>query len=77
LFFIFAKSLSARVDFALSEALQVGASVAPNPFREQVFRNVENRSFRFDYKFFPRSPSEAQAVKNIIQKNQGKSVVKH
>lgn len=55
-------------DFALSEALQVGASVAPNPFREQVFRNVENRTFRFDYKFFPRSPNEAQAVKNIIQK---------
>lgn len=55
-------------DFALSEALQVGASIAPNPFREQVFRNVENRTFRFDYRFFPRSPSEAQAVRNIIQK---------
>jgi hypothetical protein len=55
-------------DFALSDALQFGSGLAPNPFREQVFRNVENRTFRFDYKFYPRSPSEAQAVRNIIKK---------
>jgi hypothetical protein len=55
-------------DFALSDALQFGSGLAPNPFREQVFRNVENRTFRFDYKFYPRSPSEAQAVRNIITK---------
>jgi hypothetical protein len=55
-------------DFALSDALQFGSGLAPNPFREQVFRNVENRTFRFDYKFYPRSESEAQAVRNIIKK---------
>ena len=55
-------------DFALSDALQFGSGLAPNPFREQIFRNVENRTFRFDYKFYPRSESEAQAVRNIIKK---------
>ena len=55
-------------DFALSDALQFGSGLAPNPFREQIFRNVENRTFRFDYKFFPRSPNEAEAVKNIIKR---------
>lgn len=55
-------------DFALGDALQFGSGLAPNPFREQVFRNVENRTFRFDYKFFPRSEPEAEAVRNIIHK---------
>lgn len=54
-------------EFALSDALQVGTGLAPNPFREQVFRNVETRTFRFDYRFFPRSPDEAKAVRDIIK----------
>jgi hypothetical protein len=55
-------------DLAISDALQVGTGLAPNPFREQVFRNVETRTFRFDYRFFPRNRDEAEKVKRIIHK---------
>lgn len=55
-------------DFALSDALQYSTGRAPNPFREQVFRNVENRTFRFDYKFLPQDELEADQVKNIIHR---------
>lgn len=55
-------------DLAISDALQVGTGLAPNPFREQVFRNVETRTFRFDYRFFPRNRDEADKVLAIIHK---------
>lgn len=55
----------AKADF--NAALQAGTAQAPNPFREQIFRNVQNREFTFKYKFLPRSASEAQAVRNIIK----------
>ena len=54
-----------RTDFGA--ALQAGTAQAPNPFREQIFRNVQNREFTFKYKFLPRTASEAQAVRNIIK----------
>lgn len=51
----------------LGDALQAGTAQAPNPFREQVFRNVQNREFMFKYKFLPRSETEARNVRQIIQ----------
>jgi hypothetical protein len=56
----------ANLDFA--SALQVGTATAPNPFREQVFRNVQTREFVFDYTFLPQSASEAKNVRDIIYK---------
>lgn len=50
-----------------SDAIQAGTAQAPNPFREQVFRNVQNREFMFKYKFLPRSETEARNVRQIIQ----------
>ena len=50
-----------------SDAIQAGTAQAPNPFREQVFRNVQNREFGFKYKFLPRTESEARNVRQIIQ----------
>lgn len=61
-----ANLIGANLD--IPSAFQVGAGVAPNPFREQVFRNVETRQFVFDYKFLPRSPVEAANVRKIIEK---------
>ena len=37
-----------------------------NPKREQLFKNVDFRTFSFQYQFFPRSAEEARAVQNII-----------
>lgn len=45
----------------------LGTSEAMNPFREQVFENVDTRSFNFEYKFLPRNASEASAAQNIIK----------
>jgi hypothetical protein len=45
----------------------LGSATTPNPFREQLFKSVDNRTFTFDYKFLPRSESEYYKVKNIIR----------
>lgn len=60
-------------NLALSQGAQSGAvsaatGLAPNPKKEQIFKGVDFRTFTFEYQFFPRSPEEAQNVKNIIDK---------
>jgi hypothetical protein len=40
--------------------------LAPNPRKEQLFKNVNFRTFNFDYQFYPRDAKEAQNVLNII-----------
>ena len=44
-----------------------GTGMAQNPFREQIFQNVQTRTFKFDYKFLPRSKQEADAVQLILK----------
>lgn len=44
-----------------------GTGMAQNPFREQIFQNVQTRTFRFDYKFLPRSQSERDTVQLILR----------
>ncbi len=41
--------------------------IAPNPLREQIFRGVNFRQFSFTYDFFPKSPSESKAIKEIVK----------
>lgn len=57
-------AITSNVDPKTLAAL--GTSQALNPFREQVFQNVETRSFNFDYKFLPRNSTEAAAAQKII-----------
>jgi hypothetical protein len=45
----------------------VALGLAANPKKEQVFKGVDFRTFSFDYQFFPRNPTEAKNVMNIIQ----------
>lgn len=40
--------------------------LAPNPRKEQIFKNVQFRTFNFNYEFYPRDAKEAQNVLNII-----------
>jgi hypothetical protein len=58
-----------------ADALGLGGGVAgiskstgltPNPRREQIFKNVDFRTFQFQYDFFPRNSQEAKNVENII-----------
>ena len=49
-----------------AEAVQAMAGVAPNPKKEQIFKNMDFRTFQYDYQFFPRSAEESANVRNII-----------
>ena len=54
-------------DFNPAAMASLGTGTTPNPFREQIFKSVDNRTFNFEYKFLPRSASEAKGVENIIK----------
>jgi hypothetical protein len=41
--------------------------LAPNPRKEQLFKNVNFRTFTFDYQFYPRDAAEAANVERIIK----------
>ena len=41
--------------------------IATNPRKEVIFKNVDFRTFQFDYQFYPRNAQEAQYVQNIIK----------
>jgi hypothetical protein len=55
------------VNFNVGNVASVATGTTPNPFREQVFKGVDFRTFQFNYKFVPRSAQEAANVENIIQ----------
>jgi len=50
----------------LSNTAQKLTGYAPNPRKEQFFKNVQFRTFTFEYEFFPRDAFESQNVLNII-----------
>jgi len=54
-------------NFDYKAMASVGTGTAMNPFREQVFQNVQTRTFNFEYKFLPRDAAESKAVQNIIK----------
>jgi hypothetical protein len=65
-----AKSIAAAIALDKapgSAALSAASGLATNPRKEQVFKNVDFRSFQFDYQFYPRSPEESRNVLNIIK----------
>lgn len=45
----------------------VAAGLAQNPKKEQAFKNVDFRTFTFEYQFAPKSSTEAKNVLNIIK----------
>ena len=47
-------------------AASAALGLAANPKKEQIFKNVDFRSFQFDYMFFPRDVDEAANVIQII-----------
>jgi hypothetical protein len=60
-----AQALGADFDFKAMSS--IGTGTTQNPFREQIFQSVDNRTFQFDYKFLPRSPAEAASIEKIIK----------
>lgn len=51
----------------VGQLLSKVSGVAANPKKEQLFQEVQYRSFQFNYQFFPRSKSEAQNIQRIIK----------
>lgn len=49
------------------EILSKTSGTALNPKKEQIFKDVDYRTFSFNYQFFPRSPAEAKQVRDIIK----------
>lgn len=50
-----------------TSGIQRLSRIAPNPRMEQIFKNVDFRTFQFTYEFFPRNEREAVYVENIIE----------
>jgi hypothetical protein len=48
-------------------ALSAASGLAANPKKENLFKNIDFRTFSFDYSFFPRNPAEAQNIREIIK----------
>lgn len=55
-------------EFDAKAAASLGTGTALNPFREQIFQSVDTRTFKFDYKFLPRSGAESENVWRIINR---------
>lgn len=47
--------------------MALASGLAANPKKEQAFKNVDFRTFTFEYQFAPRSETEALNVQNIIR----------
>lgn len=51
----------------LGDVFDIATKTTLNPFREQLFEQMDFRSFGFTYTFAPRNETELDAVMNIIQ----------
>jgi len=51
----------------MGKELGIASGLASNPKKEQAFKNVDFRTFSFEYQFAPRSVTEAMGVQNIIR----------
>lgn len=51
----------------IEKVMMASAGYAQNPQIEILFDSVDNRTFQFDFKFTPKSKSEAEMVLNIIK----------
>ena len=49
------------------QAAGILTGLAANPKKEQAFKNVDFRTFTFEYQFAPKDEAEAQNVQNIIR----------
>ena len=62
----FAGALALKTPGA-GQLLSKTSGIAGNPKKEQLFQEVDFRTFTFAYQFFPRSKEEAQNIQRIIK----------
>jgi hypothetical protein len=51
----------------LSDIIELNSRQKTNPFREVLFESVDYRTFQFSYRFLPKTSSETEKVKDIIE----------
>jgi hypothetical protein len=59
-----ANAMGGNLDAKAMASLGTGTTM--NPFREQIFKNVDTRTFTFNYKFVARTAKEAEYINRII-----------
>jgi hypothetical protein len=59
-----ANAMGANLDAKAMASLGTGTTM--NPFREQIFKSVNTRTFSFNYKFLARTAQEAEYINRII-----------
>ncbi len=62
----FAGSMALKTPGA-GQMLSKSSGIAGNPKKEQLFQEVDFRTFTFAYQFFPRSKTEAENIQRIIK----------
>jgi len=63
---------AAGFDFKLQDALELQTGKVPNPYKEQLFKSMDFRTFAFQFKFAPKNIGELQsayAIINIFRQN--------
>jgi hypothetical protein len=59
-----ASAMGGNLDAKAMASLGTGTTM--NPFREQIFKSVDTRTFSFNYKFLARTATEAEYISRII-----------
>ena len=58
----------------VNKVLESTTKTVTNPYKEQFFKSMSNRSFIFEYNFAPRSEAEAKAIFNRTTGGKGDSM---
>lgn len=62
-----ATALALNAPGGVGDGLSAATGLTANPKKEQLFKNVDFRTFVFDYQFAPRDSTESRNVLNIIK----------
>lgn len=57
---------AAGFNFRLQDAVELQTGKIPNPYKEQLFKGMNFRTFAYQFKFIPKSQEEFNSAKEII-----------
>jgi hypothetical protein len=58
---------AAGFDFKLQDAIELQTGKIPNPFKQQLFKGMNFRSFAYTFKFIPKNQAELTSTYEIIK----------
>lgn len=57
---------AAGFNFKLQDAIELQSGKIPNPYREQLFKSMNFRTFAYQFKFVPKNAGELKSAYNVI-----------